>query len=65
MRNPLEEMEHPLPPTSVETNNTAENSTVNGMETKIYISRATDMLFYLVHRRIRQNIFHIFWEEGN
>ena len=27
------------------------------------MSRAIDMIFYLVRDRIRQNYFHIFWEE--
>ena len=41
----LEEMVHPQPPATVETGNTAENSTVNGTE-KQKISRSIDMRFY-------------------
>ena len=55
-------MVNPQPPTPVETDNTAENSIVSGMAKKI--SRVIDMIFYWVRYRIRQNNFHILWEEG-
>ena len=55
-------MGHPQPPKPVATDNTAENSIMNGME-KRKISRATEMIFYWVRVRIRKNHSHIFWEE--
>ena len=60
----LQEIVHPQPPTSVVTINSAANIIVNGTA-KHKISRAIDMIFYLVRNRVRQNYFHIFWEEGN
>ena len=59
----LADMGQLQPPTLVATNNTAANSIVNGTE-KQKRSRAIDMRFYWVRERIRQNHFHIFWEEG-
>ena len=56
-------MVHQQPPAPVVTEYTAVNSIVNGME-KQKISRAFDMRFYWFRDRIRQNHFHIFWEEG-
>ena len=60
----LAEMGQLQPPTLVATNNTAANSIFNGTE-KQKRYRAIDMRFYWVRGRIRQNNFHIFWEEGN
>ena len=49
MQTALTEMGHSQPPKPVATKNIAVNST---------------MIFYWVRDRIRQNRFHIFWEEG-
>ena len=54
-------MGHPQPPPPVAMYNTSANSIINGTNKK---SRAIDMIFYWVRDRIRQNNFHIFWEEG-
>ena len=42
--------------------NTASNSILYGTA-KHKISRAIEMRFYWVRDRVRQNNFHIFWEE--
>ena len=62
MRTSLADMGYQQPPTPVATYNTAANSIVNGMA-KQKISRAINMRFYWVRDIIRQNHFHIFWEE--
>ena len=56
-------MGHQQPPTPVETENTTENSIVNGTakQRKYW---AINMIFYWVRDRIRQKHFHIFWGEG-
>ena len=59
----LAEMGHLQPPILVATYNIASNRIVNGMA-KQNISSAIDMRFYWFRERIRQNYFHIFWEEG-
>ena len=64
MRTALAEMGYQQPPTLVATDNTAANIIVNGTA-KQKISQVIDMIFYWVTERIRQNHFHIFWEEGN
>ena len=56
-------MGHLQPPKPVTTYNKASNSIVRGTA-KQKISRSIDMRFYWVRDRIRQNHFHIFWEEG-
>ena len=48
----------------METDNQAANMIMNETEEQ-KISRDIDMKFYWVHDRIRQNNFHILWEEGN
>ena len=59
----LSEMGHQQPPALVATDNTASNSIVNGTaKQKIY--QSIGMGFYWVRDRIRQNYFHILWEEG-
>ena len=62
-RTVLAEMGHQQSPTPLETDNTVANIIVNGMAKK-KISQAIDIIFYWVRDRIRQNLFHIFWEEG-
>ena len=62
MRTSLAEMGHQQPPAPVAIENTAANSIVNGTAKKKRY-QANDMRFYWVIDRIRQNHFHIFWEE--
>ena len=59
----LAEMGRQQPPTPVSTDNTAATRIVNGTA-KQKRSRVIDMIFYWVRDRIRQNHFHISWEEG-
>ena len=62
MRTALAEMGHLQSPTLVSTDNIMANIIFNGTaKQKRY--RAIDMIFYWVRERIRQNHFHIFWEE--
>ena len=63
MKTDLEEMGHSQPPTTVATDNTVAKIIVNGTA-KQKTSRAIDTIFYWFRERIRQNHFHIFWEEG-
>ena len=63
IRTALAEIGHHQPPTPVATDYTTEKIIVNGTA-KQKISRAIDMRFYCVRDRIRQNHFHVFWEEG-
>ena len=60
-RTALAKMVHPQPPTLVATENTAAKIIINGTEKK---SRSIDMRFYWFRDRIKQNYFHILWEEG-
>ena len=62
MRTDLSEMGHLQPPTLIGTENTATNSIVNGTG-KRKRSLEIDMRLYWVKYRIRQNLFHILWEE--
>ena len=64
MQTDLVEMVYSQPPTPVATDNTEENSIMNGTgKQKRY--RAIDIIFYWLRERIQQNYFRIFWEEGN
>ena len=63
MRTALSEMGHSQPPTHMTTDNTEANIIVNGTA-KQKTSRSIDMRFYWVRHIIRQNNFHILWEEG-
>ena len=59
----ISEMGNPQMPTLLETDNTAGNSIVN-VTYKQKISILIYMRFYLLRGKIRENYFHIFWEEG-
>ena len=63
MRTALSYMGHQQPPTPVVTDNTSTNGIFN-VTAKQKISRAIDMIFYWVRYIIRQNHFHVFWEDG-
>ena len=62
MRTDLAKISNLEKPTSVAIYNTAENIIVKG-KSKQKISRAIYMRFYWVCDRIRQNHFHVSWEE--
>ena len=63
MKTPLHKMSYLQPTTPVAKENSAEISIVNRIsKQKIY--RAIGMIFYLVHDKVRQNRFHLFWEAG-
>ena len=64
IRTDLAEIGHPQQTTPVATDNTVANIIANGTA-KQKTSRAIDILFNLFIEIIRQNHFHIFWEEGN
>ena len=64
VKNTLEEMGHPQPATSIETDNSATQRVINGtIEQKR--SKAIDMRFYWVKDRVKQGQFHIFWMPGD
>ena len=63
MRTSLAEMGHQQPPKPVTMDNTAANNISNGTS-KQKISQAVDMIFYWVREKIKQNYFHVLWEEG-
>lgn len=64
IRNILEEMGHPQPPTRMVTDNLAANNIANDIG-KQKRSKAIDMRFYWVKDRVKQGQFHIFWMPGD
>ena len=63
LRNCLEAMGHPQPPTSIKTdNNTAQGIINNTMKQKR--SKAIYMRFHWLRDRVNQNQFHVYWESG-
>ena len=63
LRNCLEAVGHPQPPTSVKTdNNTAQGIINNTMRQKR--SKAVDTRFHWLRDRVNQNQFHTRWEPG-
>ena len=63
MREALQNMGHPQPPTPIQTDNT----TAIGISTdsvKQKRSKAMDMRFYWTRDRVRQGQFHIYWKPG-
>ena len=63
LRNCLEAMGYPQPPTSVKTdNNTAQGIINNTMKQKR--SKAIDMRFHWLRDRVNQHQFHVYWESG-
>ena len=63
LRNCLEAMRHPQPPTPMKTNDNAANGIVNDTM-KQKRSKATDMRFHWLEDRTNQGHFCIHWESG-
>ena len=63
LRTALEFLEHPQPPTPIQTNNSCAEGIINDT-VKQKRSKAIDMRFYWVRDRVRQNQFKIFWRRG-
>jgi hypothetical protein len=64
MRQALEDMGHPQPPTPIKT----DNSTAHGILTSLVKqkrSKAFDMRFYWLKDRIEQKQFNVYWKPGN
>jgi hypothetical protein len=64
MRQALEDMGHPQPPTPLKT----DNSTAHGILTSLVKqkrSKAFDMRFYWLKDRIEQKQFDVYWKPGN
>jgi hypothetical protein len=64
LRNTLQEMGYPQPPTPVQ----VDNSTVNGFannQIKQQKSKAMQMRFYWIQDRVKQKQFHIYWRPGS
>ena len=63
IRNTLEEMGHPQPPTPVQVDNTTTvgfaNKTIRQRR-----SKAMDMRFYWIQDRVDQKQFHVYWRPG-
>jgi hypothetical protein len=61
----LEEMGHPQPPTSLQTENTTATSTgYSNYKIKQIHAHAMDMHFYWVKDRVKQGQFHVYWGPG-
>ena len=63
LRNALEFLGHPQPPTPIQTDNSCAEGIVNDT-VKQCRSKAIDMRFYWVRDRVRQNQFKIYWKRG-
>ena len=63
LRNCLEAMGHPQPPTPLKTDNDTANGVVNNT-VKQKRSKATDMRFHWLRDGTNRNQFHIHWESG-
>jgi hypothetical protein len=63
MRTTLEELGHPQPPTSLQTDNTTSTGYSNGTITQKH-TRAMDIRFYWVKDRVKQGQFHVYWGPG-
>ena len=63
LRNTLEFLGHPQPPTPIQTDNAAAKGIVNDT-VKQKRSKAIDMRFHWVRDRVRQNQFKIYWQKG-
>jgi hypothetical protein len=63
LRNTLQEMGHPQPPTPVQ----VDNSTANGFankQIKQQKSKAMQMRFYWIQDRVQQKQFNVYWRPG-
>ena len=63
VRNALEEMGHPQPPTPIKTDNSAAQGIVNGA-IKQKRSKAIDMRFCWLRDRVEQDQFRVCWDAG-
>ena len=63
LRNTLEFLGHPQPPTPIQTDNSCAEGIVNNT-VKQKRSKAIDMRFYWVRDRVQQGQFEIFWRKG-
>jgi hypothetical protein len=64
LRQTLQDMGWPQPPTPMQTDNSTASGIVNHT-VKQHKSRAMDMRFYWIRDRTDQKQFHIFWAPGN
>jgi hypothetical protein len=56
----LEEVGHPHPATSMETDNTTVTGNINGTILKKH-TKAMDMIFYWIKDRVKQGQFNLYW----
>jgi hypothetical protein len=63
LRTTLEELGHPQPPTSMETDNTTATGYINGA-LKQKRTKAMDMRFYWIKDRVKQGHFNVYWGPG-
>jgi hypothetical protein len=63
LRNVLEEMGHPQPPTPIQTDNACASGIVNDT-VKQRRSKAIDMRFYWIRDRVNQGQFIVHWRRG-
>jgi hypothetical protein len=59
----LDELNHPQPPTPIQTDNSTASGIAND-SVKQKRSKAMDMRFYWVRDRVRQGKFHVYWKPG-
>ena len=64
LRQALEEMGHPQPPTPLQTDNSTATGIANDTIKQKH-SKAIDMRFYWIQDRVRQGHFHVFWRKGS
>eukprot|EP00957_Ditylum_brightwellii_P165600 12606411-Ditylum_brightwellii.AAC.1 len=64
IRNALEEMGHPQPPTPIQVDNAVAHSIVKN-NIRQCKSKAIDMRFYCVQDQIKQKQFIVYWEPGS
>ncbi len=64
LRNTLEEMGHPQPPTPVEVDNSTTAGFAN-QQIKQRKSKSMDMRFYWIQDRVRQRQFNVHWRPGS
>jgi hypothetical protein len=63
LRTTLEELGNPQPPTPLQTDNTTTTGYINGT-IKQKRTQATNMRFYWVNNKVKQEHFHVYWGPG-
>jgi hypothetical protein len=63
LRTTLQELEHPQPPTPMETDNTTATGFSNGT-IKQKRTKAMDMRFYCIKDRVKQGKCNVYWGPG-